>query len=118
MCDIGDDAEPFETVCETERKARKPHRCDCCSGIISAGETYLNHFSKFEGEINSEKMCAACLRDRKDFVDEHGFFTTPSDTPDNYRDCVDARDDFASMLKWSRALRRISNRRQQGGKRG
>jgi hypothetical protein len=52
--------------------------------------------------------------DRKQFVEEHSFYTTPSATPENFNDCVDSREDFASMLKWSRALRRIAARREIG----
>lgn len=112
MCDISDDSEPFEFSCETKRKARKIHKCDCCRGPIAIKEVYLSHVSKFEGEMCCEKMCAACLADRDIFEKEHGFFTSPSNTPDTYQDCVDSRDDFKSMLKWRRALKRIKQRRK------
>jgi len=110
MCDIGDWSEPFEMFCESEVKARKAHMCDSCGGRIEPGTTYLRHFSKFEGDICSEKMCALCLVDRKEFTDEHGVFTCPSETPGAFQDCIESRDNFSSMLKWARALRRIKSR--------
>lgn len=112
MCEVGDYYEPFEFSCETERKARKDYKCDCCDGLIKRGEIYLKHVSKTDGQMCSERMCGACLIDRKLFIDSHNFYTAPSSTPDLYHECVESREDFKSMLQWSRAMKRIGQRRE------
>lgn len=114
MCDsIGDFAEPFDFCTESQPTARKQYRCDCCRGSINKGETYLKHTSKFEGEISTERMCAGCFVDWAVFVREHQFFTSPSNAPDMYYECVYSRHDFRSMLRWKRALRKIDKRREE-----
>lgn len=70
MCYI--DLEPCEVWNEAARKARKEHKCACCERTIRKGETYLVHFSVFEGDATSEKMCDECDTDRVTFGDNHG----------------------------------------------
>lgn len=88
MCDI-DDGERCSVWSETQRRARKPHRCDACSGPIGIGEIYLVHFSVFEGYTTSEKMCVECEVARDEFADEHnGMLCTPSGMRETLRECI------------------------------
>ena len=58
MCDL--DLEPCEIWNEKKRKAQKSHECDCCGRMIRPGEIYLVHFSVYDGDTTSEKVCAEC----------------------------------------------------------
>lgn len=110
MCDL-DDLEPFEFCQEIERKARKPHICDLCHGPISRGQLYLQHRSKFDGQITSEKLCSACIDDRKIFSDAHdGQFTSPSATRDLIHECISASNPKEEQ-KWRSLLNRINKRK-------
>jgi hypothetical protein len=42
------------------RKARKPHKCCECRGLISAGENYHYHHGVWDGNADSFKVCADC----------------------------------------------------------
>ena len=44
----------------TECKARKPHRCVECCGVIPAGEIYWRWVGICEGDLFAEKLCADC----------------------------------------------------------
>lgn len=89
MCDI-DDGERCEVWCETQRRARKPHRCNACHGPIGEGEIYLVHFSKFEGYVSSEKMCVECELARQEFADAHnGVLWSPSIMRAMLTECID-----------------------------
>ena len=70
MCEL--DLEPCEVWNQTERTARKPHRCDCCRRPIGQGQRYVNTFWKFEGEVGTAKACADCQVDIKAFAAAHG----------------------------------------------
>ena len=41
-------------------KARKPHRCCECCGIIQPGEHYWNHHGVWDGQGSTFKVCADC----------------------------------------------------------
>lgn len=113
MCDLGDYLEPFEFSAEYERKARKPHLCNLCEGSINPGEKYIKQTVKFMGEVSSENLCAACVKDRDIFADAHGgIFSTPSSTKELIEECLSEREDFKDMLKWARMLKRINGRRE------
>ncbi len=109
MCFV--DLEPCEVWRETERKARKPHRCSCCRGTIPAGDEYLVHFSVFQGDATSEKMCLPCRDDRKAFADAHeGTLCTPSFLREMVAECV-SEDEDGDGAKWAAMLARIKARR-------
>lgn len=72
MCEIYDDGDYCTIWNERERKARKPHRCSCCRSTIQPGTVYIVHFSLFDGDATSEKMCVECVADRQAFADAHG----------------------------------------------
>ena len=106
MCDIG--LEPCSLWSEVPHKARKVHTCSSCRGHIDKGNTYTRHFSKFEGDITSEKLCAPCQVARARFTEAHGDLTpTPSGFANMLEDCVvDGIDDeWSSMLSAMRQRR-------------
>lgn len=70
MCEIGE-LDPCSAWSETERKARKQHRCNCCRGLIAPKERYLVNFNVHEGEMSSTRMCLACAAARKLFCEDH-----------------------------------------------
>lgn len=110
MCGL--DLEYCEVFDETKRKARKDHKCDCCGGSIVRGSTYLKHFSVFDGDITSEKICAACFEDREMFAKEHNHMKpTPGYTRELIREYLYERGSFKRMLLWARMLRRMDKRR-------
>ena len=112
MCDIDTDSYS-ESWSESEVKARKPHRCDCCGGPILPGQKYTKHFSKFEGEITSEKCCAECFIDRSEFSKAHEYWTpSPGCTKDMVDECLRERESLPMMLKWARTLKRMEKRKQ------
>lgn len=46
------------------RKARKPHKCWECRGIIAAGEQYEYARGKWDGDLQVFKTCIRCLEIR------------------------------------------------------
>jgi len=71
MCDLSDE-ERAEAFRETHVKARKPHKCECCGRQIRTGETYLRHWSVYEGNVSNAKLCSDCASDRAEFAAAHG----------------------------------------------
>jgi hypothetical protein len=111
MCFI--DLDPCEVWDERERKARKEHKCGACGKTIRVGETYLTHFSVFEGNANSEKMCFPCRDDRKQFADAHdGTLMTPSFLRQMVAECISEGDE-ESERQWKPLLDRIDSREQE-----
>jgi hypothetical protein len=49
------------------RKARKPHKCEECSGVIVVGERYEYVSGKWDGWVNDFKTCERC-RDIRTWV--------------------------------------------------
>ena len=108
MCEIEFDGY-FSVYREQTRKARKDHKCDCCHRVIKAGESYLSHFSVFEGKPCSEKMCADCENDRGDFFHEHGGgVTAPSSFLHYLYECVSEEPE----PQWVAMKERIKSRAQ------
>jgi len=42
------------------KSTRKPHRCECCGTIFSAGSEMLSYAGMFEGEFCHFYYCAVC----------------------------------------------------------
>ena len=114
MCDI--DLEPCDVWSEVERTARKAHRCSACGGPIRSGERYTVHFSKYEGEVCSAKMCVACGAARQEFAEAHGSdygsasLCQPPALVGFLRDCIADGDD-ESETRWKPMLTAILARR-------
>lgn len=107
MCFV--DLDPCEVWRETERKARKPHRCSCCKAAINPGQLYLVHFNVFEGTVTNEKMCLPCRDDRKEFADGHGgTLCSPGSLVQMVGECIGEGDDDD---RWRNLLKRIKGRR-------
>lgn len=110
MCDI-DDGDRASVWCETWRKARKQHRCDGCGAAILPGERYIVHFSKYEGEVSSAKLCAACDLIRTQFAEAHGHVTPfPGTLRETLDNCIDDGDE-ESEQKWKPMLAEMDARR-------
>ncbi len=65
----------FETpsaFTETERKARKAHKCCECRQIIGIGEKYQYCSGIWDGVPDSYKTCLSCLTLRNDYVCKTG----------------------------------------------
>ena len=64
MCFTYDDV--AEVYNETDRRARKTHRCGECRRPISCGELYVDTFAVCYGDGVASKFCGACelLRQR------------------------------------------------------
>jgi hypothetical protein len=61
MSDCYCDYEP-PSFCRREiRKARKPHKCDECSGLIAVGEHYEHVRGKWEGAMDTFNTCERCV---------------------------------------------------------
>lgn len=107
MCDID-----FDGYCdvwqERPRKARKQHKCNTCGRQIAPGETYVAHFSIFEGETNNEKICAECEADRSEFTEAHHCQISPSGWIDYLIDCHVGGDEGE---KWKPMIARYRERR-------
>lgn len=111
MCSIDTDSYS-ELWDERQVKSRKPHLCDCCGGRILVGQIYTKHFSKFEGEITSEKICNDCFVDRSEFSKAHEYWTpSPGCTKEMVEECMRERESFPMMLKWARMIKRMDRRR-------
>ncbi len=110
MCVI--ELDPCYMWSESERRARKAHRCSCCAGPIHPGERYLVHFSIFEqgDEPKSEKCCAWCRDARGAFSHAHDeMLPLPSYFPTLLRDCI-ADGDPASESQWKPMLSALEAR--------
>jgi len=114
MCDIDDDDGEHSSVwCETPRKARKSHTCDCCGGFVSPGEKYLVHFSVYDGSPTSEKICGLCDAARDAFAKLHGGMSgSPGYFTEMLHDCIAEGDEESEKL-WKPMLEEINGRRGQ-----
>lgn len=118
MCLI-DDGERCEVWREHKRKARKEHQCDCCRRTIKPGETYLVHFSLFEGDVTSDKCCEECDAERMEFGNAPGHMLfSPSYFPSVLSDCVSEGDDDDEGTRWRVMLDRIKAARLANKKAG
>ena len=108
MCQI--ELEPCEVWIETERRARKAHRCSCCAGGIPSGALYTVHFSVQDGEAVPEQLCGACADARGAFARAHGeVVPTPSYFPTLLWECI-AEGDPESETRWRPMLDAIRAR--------
>ena len=111
MCELYFD-EPFDVLRETERTARKAHRCTCCRRIIAVGEKYVDHYSVGDGTTSSGKLCADCLKARAAFASAHdNILATPDGLESLLSDCISDGDDDSERL-WQPALDRIHKSRE------
>lgn len=61
-----------ELISSKDRKARKPHSCSYCNGIIEKGEIYNHSFLKCAGEIydwDSHKECQFIAKELWEYID-------------------------------------------------
>lgn len=110
MCDAPE-LEPCTLFEERTRRARKPHVCTICRNAILPKEEYKVHFSVFEGEVYSAKVCDACQRDREAFNREHGFeaYVQPAAFEGVVQECTYEGDE--EKARWQPILDRIRARR-------
>lgn len=113
MCDI--ELEPCEIFQETQVKARKQHVCSCCGGLIKPGETYVKHFSLMDGDVTSEKSCAACVALAAEFKKVHGTYSNPSFMPELLQDCIESEEyegNTAMVEKWTKEIEAMDQRKR------
>lgn len=112
MCVIDDDGDRCELWSEFHRTARKQHKCDACRGVIAAGERYLVHYSRYDGEENDRaKMCGACEVVRDKFKDSPGhLIPAPSFLREILEECI-ADGDEESEAMWKPAIAEMEQRR-------
>lgn len=78
--------------CEV-RRARKPHKCDLCRGIIQPGEKYEYSYNSCDGETYSFRVhekCEFICREIEDLCDPDEGMTSD----DFYEGCVQVCQDF------------------------
>jgi hypothetical protein len=116
------DLEPCQVWTETQRKARKKHKCDCCGRVIKPGETYTRNFNKFDGVVSYSKGCAECIADRLTFAKAHsGQLFPPDSLKEMLEQCIyddedDGDDDgaYTDPLRWHKMLDAIRERGKPG----
>jgi|688.fasta_scaffold02744_42 hypothetical protein len=89
MCSL-DDGERCEVWRETERRARKAHTCGSCGARIPAGDSYVRHFSVFDGDVCDVAVCSPCRSARAEFQAAHGAVLTPDMTMEMFHECLDS----------------------------
>jgi hypothetical protein len=60
--DCSCDYDPADIYRAAKPKARRPHKCEECSGPILPGEQYERVFGVWEGYASTFKTCARCLK--------------------------------------------------------
>jgi hypothetical protein len=126
MCDIDFDSGESATVWQNTfvGRARKAHVCDMCEGRIEPGESYLRHFSVFDGSPNNEAQCLRCCTIVAAFRREHRHYYNPSGMRELIVECLqedsrygeDDEDELVPMtdsaLRWKYALAEMDERRE------
>jgi hypothetical protein len=120
MCEIDTgDGEPIYGYSATTRKARKHHSCTVCGGPISPGESYTYRSGICDSEPWSEKSCALCLVDDKEFSKAHDVGGVGSMLPDYLDDCIQERgpgwEKWRAMRERLRARRSAARTEPRGG---
>ena len=97
---------------ESERKARKEHKCSCCWGGILIGARYLSRFSVHDGRASSERMCLPCRDAREEFTAAHehdgAYIPVPSFFSEMLAECIG--DGEESEKRWAPMLDAINAR--------
>ncbi len=89
MCEWGSNYdEPCEVYNETERKARKHHTCESCSGPIVPGERYRYVSGVFDHSGFSFKQCGDCMAAHDEFAERHDEAPAVVDLFDALDHCV------------------------------
>lgn len=89
MCSIDTgDFDPCKVWRETRRRARKAHTCSSCATQINPGDTYVRHFSVFDGYAHDCAVCALCDDARSEFRAAHGTVLGPEYTMEMFQECV------------------------------
>jgi hypothetical protein len=84
------DCEPCEVWRETKRRARKEHKCSACKETIERTHFYIEHFSLFDGDIDTLKRCIRCetiYQHLRDISDVDSPPMPRLDCGHKYRDC-------------------------------
>lgn len=62
-CDCDWEADGYTEFSSTRKvRARKPHHCDECGGVIQPGETYDRCAGKWEGDFYCNVICELCAQ--------------------------------------------------------
>lgn len=115
MCEIEFDGDDVVGYRQQTRKARKPHRCECCGSVIKPGDVY--HYASWiaDHEPDWEKQCADCAADNKEFSHAHGVYLFASTFYTYLNECVivpGAQEDDEDSRRWRPMLERLQARRE------
>ncbi len=77
-----DECEPCLLYKERHPKARRDHKCSCCSEIIRAGVVYTTVAFFSDGEFTAIKRCMRCQK-----IFEHLNSLSRDTCPDMFLDC-------------------------------
>lgn len=109
MCEIS-----FDEACDVWRekkvRARKSHTCSSCDAEIKRGDSYVTHFSVYDGYTNSEKCCMLCEESRTVFEEEHDVCIAPSYLTEMLSHCVEDTD-TKDPQRWQAMLDAIEQRK-------
>ncbi len=112
MCDFYPD-ESATVWRQSQHRANKEHRCDCCFRTVRVGQQYQYTFSVFEGEAHSERACLPCARAIAAFGKEHSFYPDANSFAEYLNDCIEDGDEDSG--RW-RPMRLALNRRIAEGR--
>lgn len=128
MCNIDFDSDDRADVWRNTfvGRARRPHVCDMCQGRIETGESYVRHFSVFDGYTTNEAQCLRCCTIVAAFRREHRHYYNPSGMRELIVECLqedsylgdedEGEDERVpitdSALRWKYALAEMDARRE------
>jgi hypothetical protein len=107
MCEVYNDSH-CEAYRETERVARKQHRCDGCGAIIRPGRRYAYASGVFEGYPFSTHTCLPCERARKEFGKAHRVGVAPDALSEHLEECI--REGDGDTKRWRILYARLRSR--------
>lgn len=107
MCEVSQDGY-CDAYRETERTARKPHKCDACGATIKPGKRYAFASGIFDGEPFSTRSCLPCERARKEFGKAHRVGISPDALEEHLQECIAEGD--GDTKRWRILYARLRSR--------
>lgn len=71
FCACDYDSDPVDISRWEERRARKPYRCDECTGPISPGDRHSVNVVLYDGGWSTYRICAPCMDGPVAFVEKN-----------------------------------------------
>lgn len=76
----------LEFYSQTERKARKEHRCSVCQGTISIAEKYIHYVGRYDGIFFDDKYHLTCQAVINEYCGRNGVDVYDSEDLNNWID--------------------------------